>query len=251
MGQRGIISSALFVLFALACERSKPPIDYQTLPDNQLAVEIAQSQDKQTVEPGNVPIPAMRALMLDYFDTYLESAAIAPDRGYELISGLEDQLYFNLSGRKLNNTLTRIKGACGDLRNTFLPLKNLRPAIIEYIQKNHDTSAVVRAKTRGALTLVLLKNQTILVFGANGNFETQDSIWFDCRCRGVSSTNMTVPPLIEEQISKKFNARVRRVCHRGDRIVVGALTSNSTTTNTLTRLVLIYDSDWNLLFWHA
>ena len=110
---------------------------------------------------------------------------------------------------------------------------------------------MVRAKTRGTLTLVLLKDQTILVFGANGNFEIQDSMWFDCRCRGLSPTSVPVPAAVEEQISKKFNARVRRVCNRGDRIIVGAVAATGAATNTLTRLVFIYDSDWNLLFWHA
>ena len=233
---------ALLVLCFFACKKDNSVVDYQSLDDQALFTEISTSTDKQTATIEALPEAALRQVSEEFFDTYVESVAFVPARGYEVTLATEDQVYFNLAGRRLERRITRLVGPCGALGGDLIPLDRLRPAIVQYVRENYPGVAILRAKSRGERILVQLDNQTILVFSAAGVVEVSDALWYDCRC--ISASSVTFPPAVVTMLRNRFpDARPQRVCRRGDRIVVGALTPTG-------RLVIVFDASWNYLFSH-
>ena len=233
---------ALLALCLWACKKDNATTDYQALDDQALYVEISGSTDKQTATVEVLPEAALRQVSEAFFDTYIESVAFAPERGYEVTLASEDQVYFNLAGRRLERQITRLTGPCGPLGGDLIPLDRLRPAIVQYVREHYPGLTILRAKSRGERIVVQLSNQIILVFSAAGVVEVSDMLWYDCRC--VSASNMTFPPAVLTMLRTRFpEAKPQRVCRRGDRIVVGALTATG-------RLVIVFDANWNYLFSH-
>lgn len=233
----------LLVLCLMGCQKETPIKDYQTLDDQTLSSEISISPDKQTITLDELPAGTLRQVAEEFFDTYIESAAFVPEKGYEVTLASEDQVYFNLGGRRLVRKLVRLTGACGPLGGDIIPLDQLRPAIKQYVRENYPGVFIVRAKSRGDRIVVLLNNRTILVFSAAGVVEVNDAFWYDCRC-GTAS-NIEFPTAVMGMLRVRFpDAKPERVCRRGDRIVVGAITSNGD------RLVIVFDANWNFLFAH-
>lgn len=233
----------LLVLCLMGCQKETPIKDYQALDDQTLSSEISISPDKQTVSLDDLPTGTLRQVSEEFFDTYIESAAFVPEKGYEVTLASEDQVYFNLGGRRLVRKLVRLTGACGPLGGDIIPIDQLRPAIKVYVRENYPGVFIVRAKSRGDRIVVLLNNRTILVFSAAGVVEVSDSFWYDCRCASASSIEF--PAAVINMLRARFpDAKPERVCRRGDRIVVGAVTSTGG------RLVIVFDAGWNFLFAH-
>ncbi len=223
-----------------ACKKDTAT-DFQQWDDDALAAAIAGDRDKEATDPGGLPASVMVSLATEDFDTYMESAALATGKGYEIILANDEQVYFNLSGERLRNRPLRAMGRCGALGGESIPVDQLRPAIVDYITANYPDAQILRAKRRGDSVVVLLSGQIIVVFSPDGIFEAADQHWHDCRpCQPADQINL--PATIITQIETLFpGAEIKRICRRGDRIVVGVLAADG-------RHILVFDHEGNLLF---
>lgn len=223
-----------------ACQKDAVT-DFQQLNDEALAQAIATDRDKETVNPNDLPEAIVRSLADEDFDTYVESAAFAREKGYEITFATDEQAYFNLAGERLRHRPLRDHGRCGLLGGEPIAPADLRPAILDYIAANYPDAEILRAKQRGDKVIVLLSGHILLVFSPDGVFEANDLQWHDCRpCADPGQVNLPddVLALIEAEFP---GAEIKRVCRRGDRIVIGVLAADG-------RHILVFDSDWNFLF---
>lgn len=228
------------LLWVAACKKDNP-VDYQDLDDQGLAIAIADDRDKETLTPNELPAAVVASIAEEDFDTYVESAAFAREKGYEITFATDEQAYFNLEGRRLRHLPLRTQGRCGLLGGQAIPLNELRPGIVEYIEEHYPDAEILRAKRRGASVVVLLSDHTLVVFTSAGVFEADAVQWHDCRpCQPADQVNIPadVTALIEAQFP---GAEIKRVCRRGDRIVIGVLGADG-------RHILVFDSAWNFLF---
>ncbi len=151
-------------------------------------------------------------------------------------------MYFNLNRRALAHRLNDRTGPCGRLMGGRpIPVDSLRPAIVQYIGEHYPDADILRAKRQGDRVIVLISGHIILVFTQNGVFEIDGVHWVDCRpCAPGDAVNL--PPAVTAHIETLFpGAAIKRVCRRGDRIVIGVLAADG-------RHILVFDKDWNFLF---
>lgn len=215
--------------------------DYQQLDDETLARAIAADGAKETVNPNDLPAAILRSLADEDFDTYVESAAFAREKGYEITFATDEQAYFNLAGERLRHRPLRDHGRCGALGGEPIAPADLRPAILDYIAAHYPGAEILRAKHRGDHVIVLLSGHILLVFSPDGVFEANDQQWHDCRACADPS-QVSLPDDVVALIETEFpGAEIKRVCRRGDRIVIGVLAADG-------RHILVFDSDWNFLF---
>jgi hypothetical protein len=242
MKKFAILTLPTLVLLCLWACNKESQLDFQSLDDQSLVTSIAEDRSKQAVLPESLPESALIDIQTQDFDVYVESIAFVSGKGYEVTFSSEDQAYYNLRGRRLAHRLTRLLGPCGPLGGTMIPVDSLRPAILEYIAANYPAETILRAKRRGDKVVVLLSDQTILLFSPGGVIELNDRFWLDCRC--ASPDHLNVPDAVNTLIQTSFpGAEVKRICKRGDRIIVGVVTSDG-------RKILVFDQDWNFLFAH-
>ena len=82
-------------------------------PDS-LIFEIAESVDKINIDPSELPANAKGVIEDEYFETYIESAAEVQGKGYEVVMGNEDKLYFRHDGLFLRPSMRHDRhGPCG------------------------------------------------------------------------------------------------------------------------------------------
>ena len=235
-----LLGGALTIWLA-ACTKDAST-DFQQLDDEALATAIADDRSRQEVDPSTLPAEVLSYLAETYFETYVETAYFADGKGYEIVLATEDRTFFNLNRRELRHRLNDRLGPCGRLLGgTPIHPDDLRPAIIQYVETHYPDATILRAKKKGNRVLVLLSNHVVLVFTEDGVFEVDGQHWVDCRpC--VPASGVDIPADVIAQIEIRFpDGEIKRVCRRGDRIVIGLVAGDG-------RHILVYDKDWNFLF---
>lgn len=233
--------AGLFALGLAACKKDAAA-DFQQLDDEALVSAIADDRAKQETDPSALPASMVEYLDQNHFDSYVDAAYFAGGKGYEVVLASEERVFFNLARRVLNHRLNDRLGPCGRLLGgRLIPVSELRPAIVDYISANYPGATILRAKKQGDRTIVLLRGHIILVFSAAGVLELDGQHWIDCRpCAPADQVNIpaNVTAMIENRIP---GGEIKRVCRRGDRIVIGVLGDDH-------RHILVFDNNWNFLF---
>ena len=236
-----ILLAGLLALGLAACKKDAV-IDYQQLDDEALVTVIADDRDKQETDPSTLPADIIDYVGLNHFDTYIDAAYFAEGKGYDLVFASEEHAFFNLERRALRHRLNDRMGPCARfLGGVMIPVDSLRPAIVQYIETNYPDAEILRAKKKGDRVIVMLSGHVLLVFTENGVFEIDAQHWIDCRpCAPASQVDIPadVLALIETTVP---GAEIKRVCRRGDRIVVGVIAADG-------RHILVFDNNWNFLF---
>ncbi|MFN4080586.1 MAG: PepSY-like domain-containing protein [Saprospiraceae bacterium] len=242
--QKMLFSWMLATLFLgfLACNK-----DSQGPDDETLAMEITADRNRKEISPMRLPEPARRSLNEDFFDTYPEVTYHSPGRGYECIMASGERVFFNEAGRILRVDMRRggpgnpPNGPCGQIAGEWVHPDSLSQTIKDYVATNYPDAQILRAKKRGDKYIVLLSGHLVLVFNADGSFGGAAQIWHDCRpC--IDPGVAQLPAAVIDYVAANYpNAEIKRVCRRGDRIVIGLLSASG-------RVLLVYDKDWNLLF---
>lgn len=235
-----LLGGALSVWLA-ACQKDSAT-DYQLLDDDALATAIADDRGKQEVDPSTLPAEILQFAEEAYFETYIDAAYFAEGKGYEIAFANDEYAYFNLNRRALEHRRNDHMGPCGRLLGGRpIPVDSLRPAILTYIETNYPDNDILRAKRKGDRIIVLLSDHLILVFTENGVIEISAQHWLDCRpCAPAGMVD--IPANVVTQIETRVpGAEIKRVCRRGDRIVIGVIAPDG-------RHILVFDNDWNFLF---
>lgn len=231
----------LLAIWLFACKKDAA-IDYQQLDDEALAESIAADRGKQETNPTTLPAEIIGYVSENNFDSYIDAAYFVEGKGYDVLLATDEHVYFNLARRALRHRLNDLVGPCGRLMGgVLIPVDSLRPAIVQYIQTHYPDAQILRAKRQGDRVIVLISGHRILVFSAGGVFEIDGQHWIDCRpCAPGGAVDL--PAGVTTLIQTEFpGAEVKRVCRRGDRIVIGVLADNQ-------RHILVFDKDWNFLF---
>ncbi|MBK6929397.1 MAG: PepSY-like domain-containing protein [Saprospirales bacterium] len=235
-----LIGGALAVWLA-ACTK-EAVTDFQQLDDEALATAIAGDRGKQEIDPSTLPAEILTYAEENHFDTYIDAVYFAEGKGYDLVFATEEHAFFNLARRALRHHHNDRMGPCGRLLGgEAIPLDALRPAIVQYVETNYPDAEILRAKKKGDRIIVMLSGHVLLVFTENGVFEIDAQHWIDCRpCAPASQVDIPadVLALIETTVP---GAEIKRVCRRGDRIVVGVIAADG-------RHILVFDNNWNFLF---
>lgn len=230
-----------FTLWVAACKKDGA-VDFQQLDDEALVTAIADDRGRQETDPSTLPAEIQDYVSLNHFDTYIDAAYFAGGKGYEVTLATEERVFFNLSRRVLFHRLNDRIGLCGRLMGgRVIPVGELRPAIVDYVAEHYPGAQILRAKRQGDRVIVLLNGHVLLVFSEAGVFEIDGIHWIDCRsCApgNVADIPINVEAMIENRIP---GGEVKRVCRRGDRIVLGVLGSDG-------RHILVFDNNWNFLF---
>lgn len=238
----------LALLGFTACEKED-----QIVTDEALIEEIAFAEDLQTIAVAELPAQTRQTLDELFFDTFVEEAFQAPQKGYQvdLVDG--QILFFNKDGRMLNfDRPHRPDGGFGDRHphgHCFRPairfgqpveVSDLPDNILTYIADNYPDNEAVRAKTRSGHYIVLVNVPVLLHFDENGDFVGEVNPIAHCRpCRPLGDD--VASDVIRSYIQDNFpDASVARVCGRLNRVVVLLRTPDG-------RVLLIFDNDGNLL----
>lgn len=239
-----LFSSFLALLFAgfTACDK-----DSQTPDDEALALEITSDRTRAEISPTQLPEPARRTLNEEFFDTYPDVTYHSRSKGYECVMASGERVFFNTEGRRLQVDMRRggpgnpAHGPCGHIAGEWVHPDSLSQTIKDYVAANYPDAQILRAKKRGDKYVVLLTGHLVLIFSADGSFEGTALMWHDCRpCVDPGLVNL--PASVTDYVANNYpGAEIKRVCRRGDRIVIGLLTATG-------RVLLVYDKDWNFLF---
>lgn len=235
-----LIGGALSI-WLFACNKDSAT-DYQQLDDAALSTAIADDRGKQEVDPSNLPAEVLNYVSENFFETYIDAAYFAEGKGYDILFATEEHAYFNLSRRALLHRLNDRMGPCGRLMGgEMIPVSELRPAILTYLETSYPGVEILRAKRKGDNIIVLLRGHILVVFNQNGVFEVNAQHWFDCRACAPGSA-VDIPANVAAMIENRLpGAGIKRVCRRGDRIVIGLIAGDG-------RHILVFDNNWNFLF---
>lgn len=233
--------AAALTIWLAACKKDSAT-DFQSLDDEALVTAIADDRGKQEINPSTLPAEVLDYISINNFDTYIDAAYFAPEKGYEVNLATEERVFFNLNRRVLFHRLNDRIGPCGRLMGgRLIPVDSLRPAIIQYVATHYPDAQILRAKRQGDRIILLLGGHVILVFTADGVFEVDGIHWFDCH-HCAPGGMVDIPQAVLDLIAAEYpNGEIKRVCRRGDRIVVGVIAGDQ-------RHILVFDKDWNFLF---
>lgn len=229
------IAPVLLMLLFVQCK------DESVSPVENLIAEIEHAQDKVNIEPEYLPEPAKEVVETEYFDTYIETAAHVPGKGYEVVLGTEDKLYFRENGLELRGLLSDHRhGPCG--RGIPVAPEDLPDAITNYVAENYPDAEILRAKQFPRGYVVLISGRRLLVFSNALDFVVETRVFYFCDQVGHPINPANLPDAITDYIETNYpgSELVKAFLVRG-RIVVGILTPDG-------RKILVFDKDGNLLF---
>ncbi len=240
--------------------------------DETLISEIILADNLQAVQTADLPQSGQKYIDDNYFDTYVEEAYVASNRGYKVTLGNGENLFFDLDGKVLdydkdfvgNGPLGNVHphGPCFRLRRwlrghggqhdcdgdgvpdgpfAFDP-DELPETITDYVAENYPNGVIRRAAYRDDHYFVLLNGWRVLAFDADGNFLRQVNILEHCRriCNGLTADEL--PEGIVSYVQENFpDATFHRACSRGEATVVVLINDDQ-------RVILGFDADGNLVF---
>ena len=231
-----VLVATMSISFFSSCNKDK---DIQS--DDLLIQEIASAENKIIVEPAELPSSVNSLVEKSFFESYLETAHKAPAKGFEIIIGNEDKVYFNLEGRLLRPR--RKRHACGGNPQNKITIEELPSAITDYITENYPDVEIKRAKQLEDKYIVGLANHTLLIFDADGNFIEEGSCFkHHCRGKGTPIAIEELSATITDYITENYpDAEIKKARQKGNKIIVGLLVNGE-------RVILGFDNDGNLIF---
>ena len=229
-----------FALLLSACNKEEEPAT-----EDMLILEIAAAPGRTALEPAGLPQPIQSFVQDVYFDTYIETAFLAPSKGYELNMGSGDNLFFDRS-----NNLLEFRGPQSPHGPCYRPgaygspvrVERLPDAVIRYITANYPDNEIRRVSTRSGHFIVAVDAPALLLFDEQGAFVEELSPIRYCQgaCRPVRQDQL--PAGIPAYIRANYNdSTFRQACARSGRIAVWL-------TNAAGRIILVFDRESNLLF---
>ncbi|RME97955.1 MAG: hypothetical protein D6772_09690 [Bacteroidetes bacterium] len=248
-----ILPLLAFGLFTLSCEKEEAsPQD-----DNELIVEILTTTSLDPVEVTNLPVQSQEYIEDNYFDTYVEVAERAENKGYRVELGIGEVLFFNTNGEVLEfegevsafgslggnhphgpcvRLPRRLRGlgvnhdidGDGTPNGPFAIFNDSLPFVVRsYISTNYPDAEIHRAAFRDDNFLVLITGFRVLVFDADGNFVEERDPLEHCRERCNRLTAEELPDRIVNYIRTNLpGATFRGACQRERGIMVFLVTEN-------------------------
>jgi hypothetical protein len=202
----------LLVFGIMACDKE------ETADDDTLVAEIVTANSLVATTPENLPATSQKYITDNYFDTYVESVEVAADKGYRVVLGSGENLFFTIRGRDIefegevrpngpfgNNPphgpcrrLARwLRGHGGnhDADGDGVPdgpfafdIAELPTAITDYVAAEYPDQTIRRAAFRDDRFLLLLNRNLVLAFDGDGNFLAEVNPLEHCirRCNGLT-----------------------------------------------------------------
>lgn len=211
-------------------------------PDDMLIAEIENAQNKINIDPIALPLTAQEEIDAEYFDTYIETCAHVPGKGYEVIMGNEDQLYFRENGVQLRSGPHGMHhpGPCG--RGIRVLVEDLPEAITTYVTENYPDAEILRAKLFPRGYVLLITGRRLVIFNNALEFVTETSVFHFCDMMGHPIDIANLPAAVTTYIATTYpNAEIVKAFKVRQHIVVGVMTPDG-------RLILVFDADGNFLF---
>ncbi len=212
--------------------------------DDTLVQEIAFSTQKVEIPPAELPATMLEYIDENHFETYIETAYMVPDRGYEAILGDESLVYCDRHGRVLRPHRDRFRrGPCG--HGEAIGVDELPANIVTYVEENYPDATILRAKQmdNGNYILKISEPRYILIFSADGSFIEATVLFYHCRPLGVPMDIANLPEAITEYVSENYpGSEILVAFHKHNGLfVLGVLTTEG-------RKIMVFDADGNLLF---
>jgi len=164
-----LLVAVLFLGLFTACEK-------EDAVSSNLISEIV-TADKTEIAVSTLPADVIDFVDSHYFDTFIESAYVASDLGYELKMDDEGQAFFATDGEFLGTEEGafskggRRGGSRGGLGcGESVAVEDLPDAIRAYVTTNYADATIKKSKLKDDQYYVGLDNELILVFDQEGNF---------------------------------------------------------------------------------
>jgi hypothetical protein len=209
---------------------------------DQLIADIQTATDKVNIEPEDLPTAAQLVIEEQYFDTYVETVAYAPGKGYEVLLGSEDALYFREDGYELRGTLRgpHRPGPCG--RGIPVSVEDLPDAIVAYVTNNYPDKEILRAKQFPKGYVLLIGGGGLLIFNNAYDFVIATRVFHFCDQVGHPIDIANLSDAITDYITDNYpGAEIAKAYVVRGRIVVGLSTPDG-------RKIVVFDMDGNFLF---
>jgi hypothetical protein len=233
-----VLAPVLLLFLFTQCQN-----DDNVTPDEMLIAEIENATNKVNIEPDALPSTAQEEIDEEYFDSYIETCAHVPGKGYEVILGNEDQLYFRENGLRLRGGHDGMHrpGPCG--RGLIVPVEDLPGAITTYVTENYPDAEILRAKKFPRGYVLLITGRRLLIFNNDLEFVTETMAFHFCDQMGHPVNIGDLPDAITSYVATNYpdGEIVRAFQVRGGRIVVGLSTPDG-------RVILVFDAEGNFLF---
>ncbi|HLF62261.1 MAG TPA: PepSY-like domain-containing protein [Saprospiraceae bacterium] len=227
----------LMILLFTQCQN-----DDNVLPDEMLIAEIENAQNKVNIAPDALPPTTRQVIEDEYFDSYVETCAHVPGKGYEVMLGNEDQLYFRENGLQLRSGPhgPHRPGPCG--RGLIVPVEELPDAITMYVTNNYPDAEILKAKQFPRGYVLLITGRRLLIFNNDLEFVAETYAFHFCDQIGHPIDIANLPAAVTDYIATNYpdGEIIKAFAVRG-RIVVGVLTPDG-------RKILVFDADGNFLF---
>ncbi len=226
-------------LFLNACQK-----DAQVLTDDELAQQIVLSDSKQVVPPTDLPPTVVAYLDENHFESYVETASLVNDKGYEVVMGDESRVFCDRQGRVLRPVRRGFsQGPCG--RGEAVRVAGLPAAVTDYVAANYPDAQIKRAKQLldGPYFVKIDDPNLILIFNNDGGFVEATVLFYHCRPLGTPVDIATLSSTITDYVAANFpNSTIKVAFEKVNGMVIVGLTSPSG------RIILGFDAAGNLVF---
>ena len=199
---------------------------------------IENSSEKINIDPAELPATSRDFIEDQYFETYIESSARVVGKGYEVILGSEEMLYFRENGIRIRVDHLRDRPQrhhpCG--LGAIIDIGNLLPEITDYVLDNYPGSEILKAKRLRDFYIVLISDRVLLVFDYNGGFLHDARIFWHCTQHDEPFMIDHLPESVIQYINDNCSGCeiVRAAIIRGH-LVVGVLTNEGRKIYVFTR----------------
>lgn len=231
-------SALVALLFLVSCSKENPVI----VDVDALVEEIAFADNKQVIQPSELPSQSIQIIENQHFETYIEQALNVPERGYEVRLGNENILFFDRNGNILRPARDPFgTSPCG--QGIMVAAEDLPSSILDYITEHYPDADIFRAKKKPHGYLVKISGHLILIFDTDGLFVEATTHFFHCRPLGVRIDITTLPDVIVEYINNHYNNPHIKIAFEktNGNYILGITTDDG-------RKILGFDVDGNLIF---
>jgi len=261
-----LLPLVLLVFAIMACEKE------ETADDNTLVAEIVTANSLVATTPENLPATSQKYITDNYFDTYIESVEVATDKGYRVVLGNGENLFFTIRGRdiefegelRLNGPFggNHPQGPCRRLARWMrghggqhdcdgdgvpdgpfaFDIAELPAAITAYVAAEYPDQTIRRAAFRDDRFLLLLNRNLVLAFDAEGNILAEVNPLEHCTRRCNSLTRDELSAEVAAHLAANFPASTFRAACGTERGTLVFLINNDR------RLVLGFNLAGELVF---